>query len=669
MSKNNIEGMMLELTELLAGYGEGERLIEPISEAVKKAILRKTAYSLPDRPSAAGMTPEQIKAAFYKPITDGALSVLAEADRIAEETDNNMVRFVGILSVFKGVIEALEEAQGHHGEELDAHGMGIQENSEQLEKLSRELTAAIAKCLKNEGVQVLDGSLTISGDIFVGGEAKAKQLESLLIEDACIVANAEGVPLAELSGYVIRVTESEAYAIVYDPFDECVKIGLGVYDGDAKVFTFNEGEAQALATRGDIKGGNIPVWNDEKKRFEDSGVSARAVSDLPSVESVAGALCGSASGTAVALKDVSKIEHSLAVRVSSKNLIPYPFNNLSTNLEGTTITDNGDGTITLSGKPTKNASFALMRNVMIPKGTYYYSNIPIEITSTNIYSFFQTSKGAQVRDRNVIELKEDDVCSVIIVITTAWDGSPVTIKPQLEKGTSATAHTPYIADTEAVKIKAQGKNLINIDADMVSAYANIERLDYKTFKISKSVGASYFPRANIYLGKYKDYKGKNITASIKRIGKTGTGANSADILYLCNGVFEKAEKADFPYIKTATISSVDANSSANSFSITVPNDLEHEDLYIRIYTQSASNEGEYSIYTDFQVEIGESATGYEPYIEPIEYERGEVIKSIYPSTTLTTDTPGAIIEVDYNRDINKAFAELQQAIISLGGNV
>ena len=34
-----------------------------------------------------------------------------------------------------------------------------------------------------------------------------------------------------------------------------------------------------------------------------------------------------------------------------------------------------------------------------------------------------------------------------------------------------------------------------------------------------------------------------------------------------------------------------------------------------------------------------------------------------------TDTEGAIIDAEYNRDINKAFAEMQQAIISLGGNV
>jgi hypothetical protein len=75
-----------------------------------------------------------------------------------------------------------------------------------------------------------------------------------------------------------------------------------------------------------------------------------------------------------------------------------------------------------------------------------------------------------------------------------------------------------------------------------------------------------------------------------------------------------------------------------------------------------------------QLEIGTAATEYEPYIEPVEYPvnaDGTVdgVTSIYPTTTLLTDTAGAVIDVEYNRDINKAFAELYNAIISLGGNV
>lgn len=81
-------------------------------------------------------------------------------------------------------------------------------------------------------------------------------------------------------------------------------------------------------------------------------------------------------------------------------------------------------------------------------------------------------------------------------------------------------------------------------------------------------------------------------------------------------------------------------------------------------------------FNTFQIEHGNTATEYEPYISPLTYTPnadGTVpgITSIYPSMTIYTEpiSSGAIVECQYNRDINKAFDELKQAIISLGGNV
>lgn len=73
------------------------------------------------------------------------------------------------------------------------------------------------------------------------------------------------------------------------------------------------------------------------------------------------------------------------------------------------------------------------------------------------------------------------------------------------------------------------------------------------------------------------------------------------------------------------------------------------------------------------LEMNTVATDYEPYIEPTTYavEADGTVKGVmplYPSTTLITDNR-AIIECEYNRDINKAFEELTQIIISLGGNI
>jgi hypothetical protein len=77
-------------------------------------------------------------------------------------------------------------------------------------------------------------------------------------------------------------------------------------------------------------------------------------------------------------------------------------------------------------------------------------------------------------------------------------------------------------------------------------------------------------------------------------------------------------------------------------------------------------------FSDFQLEVGKSGTGYEPYIEPKTYTvtaNGTAIVSIYPSMTFIPEKDGVELSVEYNRDINKAFAQLQAALISMGGNI
>lgn len=75
------------------------------------------------------------------------------------------------------------------------------------------------------------------------------------------------------------------------------------------------------------------------------------------------------------------------------------------------------------------------------------------------------------------------------------------------------------------------------------------------------------------------------------------------------------------------------------------------------------------IQTDMQIEEGTSATAYEPYIEPTTATadaEGNVngLTSLSPNMTLASDTDGVIINLEYNRDINKALAELTQAMLN-----
>ena len=70
----------------------------------------------------------------------------------------------------------------------------------------------------------------------------------------------------------------------------------------------------------------------------------------------ASAIKNSVSGEILKLSDVSSIEHNLKIQLKNskekENLITYPYNNLPTEKNGITVTDNGDGSITLNGTAT-----------------------------------------------------------------------------------------------------------------------------------------------------------------------------------------------------------------------------------------------------------------------------------------------------------------------------
>ena len=62
-------------------------MIEKVSEETRKRIRLKSAFSLPDDPSEAGLKPSEIKAALFRFVTDETDSVLAEIDRVVEQTN------------------------------------------------------------------------------------------------------------------------------------------------------------------------------------------------------------------------------------------------------------------------------------------------------------------------------------------------------------------------------------------------------------------------------------------------------------------------------------------------------------------------------------------------------------------------------------------------------
>lgn len=104
--------------------------------------------------------------------------------------------------------------------------------------------------------------------------------------------------------------------------------------------------------------------------------------------------------------------------------------------------------------------------------------------------------------------------------------------------------------------------------------------------------------------------------------------------------------------------------------------------YLRLVVNKGCSVDSITVYP--LLEKNKEATAYTPYVEDLTAVKVNVdgveypveadltvngIEANYPTTTLTTDTTGVAVNVEYNRDTNKVINNLVEAIISLGGNI
>ena len=376
---------------------------------------------------------------------------------------------------------------------------------------------------------------------------------------------------------------------------------------------------------------------------------------------VANALKGNKSGEAVGLFDVSPIEHELKVNVSSKNLLPYPyFRQGDYEIAGVYFTDNGDGSITANGSAERQSYFMLFRGVL-PLGKYCITGVPTGVANGITIYVANKSYSLWVEDKgngatfNVTAEEQIDIVLNIVAGTTADN---ITIYPQLELGTTPTNYAPYIADISKVNVKRQGKNLI----------------PYPYYETTKTINEVTFT----------DNGNGSITvngtapadAALTTFYFTESTVDISDLFvdggtYVINDITLPTGNTINMVLDVIDKSTNNATYIYRGQSFTVD---KSKYLYKGFRIQMGKDWSADNVVVYPQIELGTTPTEYEPYTPPITASvnaSGTVrgLKSIYPTTTLTTDTKGAVVDVEYNRDINKAFAELQQVIISLGGNV
>ena len=381
---------------------------------------------------------------------------------------------------------------------------------------------------------------------------------------------------------------------------------------------------------------------------------------------VANALIGSASGELVVLDDVSPIAHEMAVSVRKKNLC---------NIASITGEENAAGDIKLHdikkhGTYTASADITLYADDAATNPTFTVQVLYTDYThSDGGYSSAVPKDGVTRRFTSTVttdSTKEIKWVRIIALNYSTQSGRHAKAENiQLEEGATATPYAPYLEDVSGVKVKVLGKNLLDIHnrtKGTIPNGANTLQRKFETDKYYVGLTANnYCYDYNVTLAEYVEgvwrisnkCGGYGVAFPVEAKPNTSyylTGVNG----YIAVGFYDKDGNfiKHFGYVEDGASSFL---TPANCAFITV--------CLVPISINTIVE------YSNVQLEEGTTATEYEPYKEPITYAQGEPINSIYPATTLATDTVGAVVDVSYNKDTNKVISEIYKAIISLGGNV
>lgn len=374
---------------------------------------------------------------------------------------------------------------------------------------------------------------------------------------------------------------------------------------------------------------------------------------LTGAQQFCGALTGLSNGEILCLNNISPVEHQIELTAGSKNLLNLT---LAKSAQFFTVTEKTENKICATAPNAENKQPVLnLFNAKLPAGTYTLScsisleNVPdaadnVDTDRRNEILVFKdgtfvtktdtiTADGTYFKQlsftlpaeatvrvsfyRNVCDIKPDDSLYKVTVSNV-----------QLEFGETATAYTPYLASLAGVRVTRYGKNLFNpATAELTDAQ--------KTANGVAFTAASGSVDVKLPAGTY--------SISFKR--------NKNGLLYLRNG---KTESGYFSQIGAAETSA--------TFNYTA-----ETDGYLRISSFTDGLE-----LANLQIERASAATAYEPFTAKVYTAdpNGSFagVTSLYPVTTLLPGSTGVSLTAKYNKDINKAFAALQQAIISLGGN-
>ena len=433
-----------------------------------------------------------------------------------------------------------------------------------------------------------------------------------------------------------------------------IDVGSVTEDGVAALIAMVEAQSAKVEAEGAtqvevVKAAAKVAQDDAVAQIEAKGASTLATipgeytATVNAVQSAANAIRGKVSGEVIRVDDVSPMEHFPTVKVRGKN-----FWNMTgiTSADGK-FTNNGDGTITVHG------------------GEYYcrtaqtLARICPQLRVGDVIKFsIDTTGNAQIYLTNaqilVLNGYTLTITKAMLESYVAFYGAsntdddynePHTInRVQIELGTVATAYTPYI-DPTTVTVRRCGKNLIDLNNTCNDFFVNNGDGSF-TFTMGNQAGERFSKKMALSLP-----INKRLWVSVDFVASTVDKQTLYMIITHDDG--------------TESYPGVAFSEGGREIMFSKPTRT------IQFYLQNSEVAGSYIKLRNFQIEVGDTITDYEPYTGETQIPSSDGMVSglsaVSPTMTLLTDTAGVNIECEYSRDTNKVIAEILEKITALGG--
>lgn len=368
----------------------------------------------------------------------------------------------------------------------------------------------------------------------------------------------------------------------------------------------------------------------------------------------ANSLKGFESNTAMLLDDISPVTHEMSVKVRGKNLFNKSTLRIDSGTKNLTQINNG---FTFQTNATK-TTMSVACDIFLGVGTYYCRGTVSSSDGLNggwgvydpikgVYIINNSSRGTVGGSFTITESKTYKL-SFFANYNSVADVTMTFTNIQLELGTTATAYTPYVPDLTAVKVSRLGKNILEYpyvettltrngitftDNGDGTITANGTATADTQFKLQDTV---------VYPDNYNPFK----YLIGKVVGVNGSPDGSSKDTYAIQSI-NTGNYGNVGY----TI----ANSRFYRYTIFIKSGITVSNLVFKpmIYLRGVTNY-EFEQY---------SKTDYTPTAD------GTVngITSLYPNTTLMTDTDGVIIDCEYYKDVDKAYNKLSAEMALSGG--